>query len=194
MKKLIIAFGILLGIGTAGVVYGSPFTFLVPATTSNNTSTTTTSYMTAGLATTTLTCDSYSVTCVTTGAIARPLGYNRAILLLQMVASTTGTTLRINTEYSQDGIDWYQDGGAAVENFATTTKPFDVSQVAQYNLNFASSTAGLGAVPNVVNSTTTRAIILKTPTRFIRAIFTVPIGSGAVGVWAQMTPSRDTNF
>ncbi len=203
MKKLIIALGALLGIGVLGlgmgVVYGNPLSFLAPLAT--NTATTSPTYMTAGTATTTICYDSFSATgsctAVATGATGRPLSSDRVALLVQMVASSTLTPLiqlRVNTEYSQDGIDWYQDGGTAQNNFATTTKPFDISQVPQYNLNFASSTAGLGAVPaGVTTATTTRIIVLTTPTRFVRAIFTVPIGSGASNVWAQLVPSRQQN-
>lgn len=194
MKKFIIVFGIVVSLsflGFASGVLANPLAFLFPGATA--TATSTTSYMTAGTATTTLTCDSYSANCTTSvNPTGRPLGFNRVALLVALSASSTGPTTRINTEYSQDGIDWYQDGGSGVETFATTTKPYDVSQVAQYNFAFASSTAGLGAL-SASSATTTRMIILKAPTRFIRAIFTVPVGSSPVGVWAQMVPTREAS-
>lgn len=156
-------------------------TLLFPYTTSTATATTTPSFMTPGTATTTLVLDSYTA----------PGGYanDAATLFIQLSSSSTPTALNTNLEYSQDGVDWFEDGGTMAANYATTTKPFDISQVNQFRLNYASSTAGLGPV-SATRATTTRALLVKTPTRFVRAIFTIPIGFGNGSVWASWIPNR----
>lgn len=166
-----------------GVVHANPLQ--TAPTVQTATATTSPSYMTAGTATTSLVFDSYIP------------GANKisdqAVLLIQLVASTTATTLNTNLEYSQDAIDWYQDGGTMAANYATTSKPFDISQVNQFKLNYATSTAGLAGIGATATSTLTRVLMLKTPTRYIRAVFTLPVGSAAGGVWAQFLASRQVS-
>lgn len=168
-------------------------TYIVPAsanplqtapTTQTSTATTSPAYMTAGNATSTLLFDSYGS--------GTPKISDQATLLIQFSASSTVSVLNTNLEYSQDGIDWYQDGGVMENNFATTTKPFSITQVNQFSLQFASSTAGLPA-NKLTDSTTTRAIFVRTPTRFVRAVFTLPVGSTPGGVWAQWLASRQVS-
>lgn len=189
LLALIIA-SITIGVTT---VKANPLFF--PQTKSTATATTTINYMTAGTATTTLVYDSY-----TSG---NPTGVLKGALLLQVVASSTNTTIRVNQEFSQgpeDGVtdclvtptacDWYQDSGSFSPNYSTSSRPFDLSVVNQYSLNFASSTAGLGAV-SAQSGTTTRAISVNVPTRYTRFIFTIPVGSQAGGVWAKFVPVKE---
>lgn len=181
MKKYIfILAAVVLGLSVFGVARANPLFFAV--TTQTATATTSPSYMTAGTATTTLTLDTYSS--------GNSRAAYSATLLIQLAASSTATTLRTNIEYSQDGVDWYQDGGSLFPNFATTSKPFDIGQVNQFSLTYASSTAGLGAVP-ASQATTTRAVKINTPTRYVRAVFTLPTGSAAGAVWAQFVPIKE---
>lgn len=136
-----------------------------------------------GFATTTLTYDANSL----------PGGFaaDKAVLFVQFHASTSISTLNINVEYSQDGQDWYQNGDAGFMKSATTSfSTFFVSTSAPtYSWQFASTTAGLAA-PSSIASTTHRAFVLETPTRFIRAVFSVPIGSASSSIWAQIVPIK----
>lgn len=154
--------------GIVNLAHANPLQF--KPTVQTATATTTVSYMTAGTATTTLTLDSY--------APGQPFTTDQAVLFIQFTASTSASILNTTVQYSQDGIDWYSDGGTFENGFATTTKPYDLSQIAQYTLS---------------NGTTTRAINITTPTRFIRAQFSIPVGSAASGVWAQWIPSRQSS-
>lgn len=169
--------------GVLNVAHANPLQFKPSIQTS--VSTTTPAYMTAGTATTTLTFDSY--------ATGQPFTTDQAVLLIQFAGSSTASTLNTNLEFSQDGIDWYQDGGTLENAFASTTKPFYLNPVNQYSLAASTSTpAGLGK-PGATDATTTRAILVKTPTRFIRAVWSLPIGSAAGAVWGQWIPSRQAS-
>lgn len=142
-------------------------------------------FMTPGTATSSLAFDSY--------AAGQPFVTDQAALLLQFVSSSTASQVNINLEYSQDGVDWYQDGGTFENAFATSTKPFNLAQVNQYILPSSTSTVpGLG-LPSATGATTTRAILVKTPTRFVRAVFSIPGGFGNGAIWSQWVPSRQIN-
>lgn len=157
----------------------------MPATSRSATATTTVTYMTTGRATTTNQYDAYQQSATVPSAYA----LDKATLFIFMSGSSTASTLRTYIEYSQDGTDWYQDGGTLAEAYATTTKLYDISQVQGYTLNFASTTAGW-ASPKALSATTTRAITVKTPTRFVRAVFVVPVGSDPLAVWSEWVPIR----
>lgn len=164
------------------VVRANPLQFVPTVQTA--TATTSPSYMTSGKATSTLVFDSY--------AVGQIKATDQAVLFLSLSASSTSTIFNTDIEYSQDNIDWYQDGGTFENGFATTTKPFNLSQVNEYAWQFSSSTAGLPA-PSASNATSTRALYIKTPTRYVRAVFTLPAGSTAGAVWAQWVPSRQVS-
>ena len=194
MKKYI-AFTLLFISLVIGLGYktakANPSQFLMNAASATATATSTLTFLTPGTATTTIYYDSFY------GQPNSPT--DKSFLIEQYTGSTTASTLLTNIEYSQGvaGVDctvtptlcdWYEDGGIN-PNFATTTKPFDVSQVNQYILTYASSSPGLGGVTNV-SSPARRIFSIGTPTRYIRAIFTQKIGSGNGAVWAQFVPQR----
>ena len=127
-----------------------------------------------------------------------------AVLLLQFAASSSISNLNTFFEYSQGtaGIDcttnpgacdWFQD--RAVSFTASTTGINNIDRtVYQLRWPVASSTAPQGAQrPTVVNhATTTGAVSVKTPTRYVRAVMFVQGGLGAGGsVWAQFVPSKE---
>ena len=142
--------------------------------------------MTAGTATSSVIMDSYLVS----KGVVSPYATDKAVLLIQFVGSSTSSVLNTNIEYSQDGIDWYQSTDTLVPGYATTSEPvFDISNVPQYRLIYASSTAGLAST-TISQSTTTRAVNIMTPTRYVRAIFTETGAAGAV--WSQFIPERQT--
>lgn len=162
------------------VASANPIRF--PASTLSATATTTVTYIWPGRATTTsATLDAYTA--------PSPFANNYATLLVQMGASSTVSTLGINFEYSQNGNDWYEDAGMFSGGNATSTNY--VLAVRQVQLKFASSTpAGLATAGN---STTTRAIKVETPVRYVRAIFTVLPGTAGANVYYEWVPARETN-
>lgn len=183
MKKFIaiIAVALLLIIGgyvSVNTVKANPI--FAPITVQTATATTTVNYLTPGTATTTLTMDTYS-----SGNPRLAFG---ASLLLQFAGSSTASILNTNIQYSQDSVDWYQDGGSYTQNFASTSKPFDIGQVHVITYGYTAQDASLRAA---INATSTRALHISTPTRYVRAIFTLPIGSGNGAIWAQMVPVKE---
>lgn len=160
--------GLFLVFGTA---YANPAFFNPPITTS--TASSTPAYLTVATATTTLTYDTF-----VNGSTYKA---DSAVLLTQFTASSTASLLTITPEYSQDGIDWYQDN----LNTQGTTSPSTSLQVPHtYSWLFASSTiGGQPATPRV-----SKAILLTTPTRFIRIIYTITGNSGAV--WGEIVPNK----
>lgn len=144
-------------------------------------------YMTPGKATSTLTYDSYYV-----NSLGNTTKTDSGVVLLQVSASSTATTIATDVEYSQDNIDWFQDGGVAVPAFSTTTRPVGLALVSDSIFTFASTTAGRAAV-GANQATTTRAFAINTPTRYIRLVFTMPVGSANGTVWAQFVPAKENN-
>lgn len=114
----------------------------------------------------TLTLDAYTYQ---TGAI------NSATLLIQSVASTSAAVQTITIDYSQDGIDWFND------ELSTTTTAATIA------LN---NTPGKYTITgNAVSSTTRIALSIPTPTRFVRA--TVATSTALSSVWMQWVPLRE---
>lgn len=142
-------------------------------------------YMTTGASTSTCVYDSYQ-----SDGHATQSGS----LLVVLNSTTSLPTLYINEEFSQDGLTWYQGSQTVVANNATTTITENLALVPQYQWKLAtSSVAGLFGVPTVGTATTTydtRIIAFTTPVRFERFIFTLPSGSAAAGVWAQIIPLK----
>lgn len=183
MKKYLIIATFLSIIGFAMPASASSLYF--PPTQSTSLASSSVAFLSAGNGTSTISVDSY--------IIGVPTPQLRAALLIQYAATSTKPSLSINIQYSQDNIDWYQDSGSAENAFATSSRPFDLSQPSQFLWNFASSTQNLGALTAGNSATSTRIITLQTPTRYTRAIFTVPSGAGAGAVWAQWIPLKEEN-
>ena len=95
-------------------------------------------------------------------------------LLVQYEASSTSAVLGIRYQYSQDGIDWYDDN---YYNQATTTQTVDISQYTSYKWTPVSV------------ATTSKLISVPTPTRYTRVIFTETGANGAV--WYTWVPKRE---
>lgn len=137
----------------------------------NFTATTSIAYLRFGIGTTTPTFDTG---CAAAGSA------DSSVLAIQLTGSSTATTLNINFEYSQDGIDWY--GGPA-----TTTTSATVLATT-YSLAFASTTFA-GAV-GTGNGIIYRLIAVPTPMRYVRAVETLPSGSTNGAVWAEFIAKR----
>ena len=144
-------------------------------------------FMTPGTATTTLTFDTINKISTTTLALTvegeqNATAVDNSFLALQMTGSSSLTsTLRVDFEYSNDGIDFYKD---FLLGYSTTTL-----------VRYSSSTPlGIGGqsqgdIPNYrQTSAKTFGILIKVPdvpARYIRAVLSVPIGAGNSTNWAQ---------
>jgi hypothetical protein len=97
---------------------------------------------------------------------------------IQLKASSTATVLAINPEYSNDGIDWYQD------NFSTyAAGAIAIATRNSYTWTYASTTVGGAAV--LGNTDTGAKIIqLPVPTRYVRLVSTISGANGAIWIEA----------
>lgn len=166
LMALLVAFCI---IGPTQKVEANPSFFSPTVQTAS--ATTTVNYATAGTGTTTLTYDTYTA--------GNTYKTNSAVLFTQFAASSTASVLNINLQYSQDGIDWYSDN---LVSASTTVNSVLYIQTANSYTWVAAGTA-----------TSSKAILIQTPTRFVRAIETIPVGAGAGAVWAQIVPNKETH-
>lgn len=123
-------------------------------------------YMTAGAATTTIQFDTGRGTAQ---------GSDSAVLLTQFTASSTSSKLQIAFQYSQDGVDWYDSN---LNNQATTTATQDIS-VTQ---NFLWSAAASGRL--------LKAVVVNVPTKYVRALISVPVGAANGAVWAEFVAKQ----
>lgn len=154
-----------------------------PPPVSTATATTSPRYMTPGTATSTLTLDSYYQD--TLGNYTKT---DSAVLLTQFAGSSTASILGIDVEYSQDGIDWYKDNLNALV-LASSTAIYPIQPNSRISWTFASSTVGGGVVAASTGATSTKAILITTPTRWIRVVHTITGANGAV--WSQLVPRKE---
>lgn len=175
----------LFGFGWAEPVHANPSTFAI--STSTSAATTSPRYMTAGNSTTTTPVyDAYAQTL----SGGQTFKADLAGLLVRFAASSTATTLNTNVEYSHDGIDWYRNFVMDPMQPATTTAPvFTLGNPFSSAWRFASSTVGGAAVNAAGGATSTAAMLIPTPFRFTRVVFSLTGGNGAV--WAQLIPIRE---
>lgn len=161
--------------GGAPAAHANQSTFCIgdataPATTSPT-------YMTPGTATTTLTDNTCQDSVVP---------YDSKSLLVQLTASSTGTTLNFGVEYSQDGIDWYADN---TPSLATTSPTYSAQRANSYSWTFASTTPGGGAVP-ASNNIALKIFNVDVHARYTRVFFSLPPGSTNGAVWARWIGMR----
>ena len=149
------------------------------------TATTSVRYLTPGTGTTTLTYDAYVPT---TNSYTPAF----ATLLIQFAGSSTASTLGINIEYSQDGIDWYKSSTLSPFSPGTTTNAVNLGATNSYTWTFASSTVGGTGVTAATGATSTRAIMLSTPLRYVRSVVSITGAGGAV--WQQIVPTKELRY
>jgi len=102
-----------------------------------------------------------------------PVALNNATLLVQTTASTSAVqTITIN--YSQDGIDWFNDA------LSTTTSASTIP-LSGLQRTYTIAPASAGTVRNAIN--------VPTPVRFVRA--TVSTSTALSSVWMQWVPVRE---
>ena len=169
-----------LSISFAAITRANPSQILLSASAA---ATTTVTYMTPGAATTTPVFDTQS-------DLERST--DNAELLVWMNATNTTSAIDLYPQYSDGSpqincattptlCNWY----FAVDppNYATTTVEADISKPAKYRWTFASTSPDLSAA--AANASTTRAIGIKTPTRYVRVLIVVPVGAGNAAVWTE---------
>jgi hypothetical protein len=161
-KYLIIAGLVLIGVGFSLTAKANALFFLPTVQTA--TATTTAAFIGVGTGTTTLSFDAYA------NGATRAANY--ATLFTQFAASSTSSLLTITPQYSQDGVDWYSDSTLIATSSVTAI------QTANTYTWLAATTA-----------TSSRAIVIKTPTRYTRVQYSLTGAAGAV--WAQIVPARE---
>jgi len=181
----VLALVAVMGFGNAEKAHANPSAYAVA--TSTSAATTSPSYMGAGTGTTTTpTYDAYAQT-VSGGATYRA---DFAGMLIRFAASSTATTLKATAEYSHDGIDWYRSFVIDPNQPATTTAPvFNLANPFSFSWTFASSTIQGAGLTNANSATSTAAVLVPTPFRFTRVVFSMTGGNGAV--WAQFIPIKE---
>lgn len=137
--------------------------FIFPPTIMTATATSTLANIAPGVGTTTLLYDSYNT--------GQPFATENAVLMVLDTASSTSSVLKVALQYSQNGLDWYNDDINVVATSSLQT--FNT-----YTYTAVSTTA----------STSGFAIPVLTPTRYVRVIFS---STGATNsIFAQITPRR----
>lgn len=106
-----------------------------------------------------------------------PNAADSSVLLVQFSASSTSSVLGIKVQYSQDGIDWYDDN--LLESTNSTSTPAYSMQVANSYTWTAAGTA-----------TAFKAITEPTPTRFTREVYTMAGANGSV--WTSRIVKKET--
>lgn len=153
--------------------------------------TSTIAFMSPGAATTTVIMDAQD----DGGAIA-----DLAAFAIQFTGSSTLSIINIAFEYAHDvnGLDcvnnpnkcdWYADE-LNFPNASTTPSTIPLNTARLYSLTFASSTLGGGAIA-ASSTRTSRIINVPTPSRYVRAVITVPIGSLNGAVWSEFLRKRE---
>lgn len=174
-------------LSSAYIVKANPSFFVRQNNGVGTTATTSVTYMSPGVATTTKYLDA--------GVAGVGTAVDSAVLLEQMTGSSTAALLNTTFEYAvysgtdcvanPTACDWF---ALELSDQATTTPEQNITTNQTYKLNFASSTQGgaLGAGDGRV----LKAISVRTPTRYVRAILTLPIGSTNAAVWAEFVGKR----
>lgn len=141
---------------------------------------------------------------IASGATSSPIscglgleGSRSATLQVIYAASTTAAQLLIFTEYSMDGITWFED--ELLSQGATTTSRIGVNTANRYSWQFASSTDGQPEGPGYFCFTgqisrgdcDQKIMNIPTPTQYVRYYF-VTVG-GAADVWADLRPRTEVN-
>lgn len=188
-QKIVGAILAVIGALAIGASVASAASFFA-TTVQTSAATTTPAYMTPGLATTTLTYNTYTNNSIAT---ATPTGTNQAVasvvyLAGQFTGSSTAATLKVTPEYSNDGIDWYQ--GYSLNSGYSTTSPnqtFVYAASDTVTMPFASTSPGGAAGTQGIDR-----FLLKfqVPTKDVRFVVTLTGANGAF--WGQVVPTKQT--
>lgn len=175
-----LAFGVLC---VGGIALASSY---FSGTVQTASATSTPAYMTPGTATSTLVYNTYTNTNVAT---ATPTTSNvskaeKLALVGQFQGSSTAAVLHIAYEYSQDGLDWYQNY-LPIGGYSTTTQALTFTAADSIAIPFASSTYN-GISTKIDND---RFIVeVPIPTKDVRVVVTLTGANGAF--WGQLVPVK----
>lgn len=169
------------------ITHANPLAFATTVQTA--TATTSPTYLVPGLATSTLVYDSYAV---------RPTTADKASLAVQAIGSSTSAVYNVSFEYSNGApgldcvgaptsCDWYKDN-LMTPVTSTTSQAYSINQPISYSWTFASSTQGGAAA---VDNRSLKMLSIPTPTRYVRAIFSIIGANGSV--WGQIVPAKQNN-
>lgn len=170
--KYFIPAGIILGVlAIAFTAHANPLRF--PPGVFASSATTSPIFLTVGATSTLATYDTYSNNGVSGGGSTQAM--DKATVLIQFAASSTSSILLAGIEYSQDGIDWYQDDTVT----PATVSTLNITQPILYS--WAAFTT----------ATSSRALIISTPLRFVRVRLQTVGAAGAV--WGGIQPQKQSN-
>lgn len=168
-KKVVLSvLAAIVGVGFVGgalVAHANPLQFVPTVQTA--TATTTRAYLTTATTATT-TFDSF-----TPGGQIKAA--NNATFFLQVEASSTSSIIGVKFQYSQDGVDWYEDN----ISLAATTTVTNIQTPHSYTW------------PAQTVATSSRAFTVPTPTRYVRAV--VSTTGASASIWNQFIPLREAN-
>lgn len=173
--------------GYTSRVFGEPAS-VSPRCTLNSVASTSPVYMSAGQATTTMTCDLFGGG----GLQTVPDG---ALLGIQLTASSSASKIAWRTEYSMGdgrgcaaGFDYYPQSNALTSSATTTT------YTEQFGVNewraASSSVTTQGLAFSETTSRGYQAFSIQTPLRCVKITFYVPIGAAAGALWAELFPRK----
>jgi len=149
--------------------------------------TTSVKFMTPGTATSTLVYDTYCIGGTNQSNPGNSYATDYLTLLTQLSASSTATILNTSVEYSQDGVDWYQDNYIASTTTAGNFVPlWSITVPNSFTWTFASST--LNGVANTGNRVG-KVVQIYAPTRYVRVVYTLTGNNGAV--WGSLLPIKE---
>lgn len=180
---LIGAIALIIAGSFAGYVYANPSQFLRSYATDNcgaSIATTTLTHLVPGTSTSTPTFDTQC---------DGGLSADSATLAIIFNASSTGSTLVINFEYSDDGTNWFSDN----QEIVGTSTPNNAGINRTITWNFASSSvskAGEAASPK--RNYDSKIFSVRTPTRYVRAIIGMPGGSLNGAVWTEFIAKKQS--
>ena len=140
--------------------------------------------MTGGTATTTITYDSYF-----SGNNTKT---DSALLVFQFQSSGTPATLKFRAEDSNDGVDYYPRGVATIAN-ATTTSLTAIFSEYSFVTSTSTDMGGTGLASTTGASAVMQSLEIKTPMRYVRVKFYIPIGGDNGDLWAQIVPVKERN-
>lgn len=146
---------------------------IFPPSSTSAVATSTLQFLTAGSTVFNQQYDAYTYYFASSTSQGQQYALENAVVMVADTASSSSSVLNVSIQYSQNGIDWYADD---VNGPQSTTTPQNLNNINVYK--YAST----------VTTTTYFAFPIKTPTRFVRAVFTA---TGAnLGLYAQITPQR----
>lgn len=178
--KFIIAILIVAVCGVGTIAYANPLYVGTKAQTA--TASSTLSYLTPGMATTTLVYDSYEQFGTNETNSGNQTIANSIALGIQGIGSSTATVINIACEFSDNGTDWYQN-----EIFpASTSNPLNIATPFSFTFTNASSTIG-----GIAFNGFKKIMQCPLPLRYVRAIIT-DTGS-STGIWATFIPTKQRN-